>query len=309
LPPGQESIPAPAPVTGRVLRVSGGVYEVDTDAGRVEASLRGRVKQKDDRIVSVGDMVELEGAGDACRIARVLPRVGALTRHGVARRREQVIVANVDQVVVTAACATPAPDLLMIDRLLALSELNALAAIIVVNKVELAGGEGVPGELEPYVQAGYEVLRTSAKTGVGMSELAERLTDRISVLTGQSGVGKSSLLNALIPGLDLRVGEVGSRKGRGRHTTVAAALYPFPAGGYVADTPGLQYLSLWQVDPGEVARGFVEIARFAARCRFADCRHRGEPGCEVEAAVASGAVPGRRYESYLGLLEEAEGKR
>jgi ribosome biogenesis GTPase len=309
LPPGQESTPAPAPVTGGVLRVSGGVYEIDTDAGRVAASLRGRVKQKDDRIVSVGDMVELEGAGDACRIARVLPRVSALTRHGVARRREQVIVANVDQVVVTAACATPAPDLLMIDRLLALSELNALAAIIVVNKVELKGADGVPEELEPYVQVGYEVLRTSAKTGVGMPELAERLTDRVSVLTGQSGVGKSSLLNALIPSLDLRVGEVGSRKGRGRHTTVAAALYPFPAGGYVADTPGLQYLSLWEVDPGEVDRGFVEIARFAEGCRFADCRHRGEPGCEVLAAVAAGSVTRRRYESYLGLLEESEGKR
>jgi len=289
--------------------VSGGVYEVEVPTGVVGASLRGRVKQKDDRIVSVGDLVELEQAGDACRIARVLPRSSALTRHGVARRREQVIVANVDQVVVTSACETPAPDLLMIDRLLALAELNALAAIVVANKIELAGANGVPDVLEPYVKAGYDVLCTSAKTGEGLDELTRRLAGRISVLSGQSGVGKSSLLNALMPGLDLRVGEVGPRKGRGRHTTVAAALYPFPAGGYVADTPGLQYLSLWEVDPAEVDRGFVEIARFAARCRFADCRHRGEPGCAVTDAVETGTVCRRRYESYLGLLEEAEGKR
>lgn len=287
--------------------MSGGVYEMDTADGPVSASLRGRVKRKDDRIVSVGDLVELEAAADDVRISRVLPRASALTRHGVARRREQVIVANVDQVVVTAACASPAPDLLMIDRLLALAELNAIAACIVANKIELADAPGVPEELQAYVEVGYEVLRTSAVTGDGMDRLAGRLTGRISVLTGQSGVGKSSLLNALMPGLDLRVGDVGAGRGRGRHTTVAAALYPFPGGGYVADTPGLQYLSLWEVDPAEVDDGFVEIRSLADGCRFSDCRHRSEPRCEVRAAVDAGDVRLRRYESYLALLEEAEG--
>ena len=141
-----------------------------------------------------------------------------------------------------------------------------------------------------------------------METLGARLEGRISVCTGQSGVGKSSLLNALMPGLDLRVGEVGQRKGRGRHTTVASALYPYPGGGYVADTPGLQYLSLWDVDPAELDRGFVEFTEYAEQCRFSDCRHRSEPGCEVQGAVSAGEILSRRYESYIGLLDEAEGK-
>ena len=290
------------------MRVSGGVYVVETAHGVVEASLRGRVKQKDARIVSVGDLVELERIDDDVRISRLLDRVGALTRHGVARRREQVIVANVDQVVVTVAAASPEPDLLMVDRLLALAGLNALAGLIVVNKIELTGSAVAPPEVAPYVDAGYDVTLTSAKSGHGLDDLSERLTGRISVFTGQSGVGKSSLLNALVPGLELRVGEVGERKGRGRHTTVASALYAFPPGGYVADTPGLQYLSLWDADPAELDRGFAEFEPFAISCRFNDCRHRGEPGCEVRDAVDRGEILRRRYENYLGLLDEAEGK-
>ena len=157
------------------------------------------------------------------------------------------------------------------------------------------------------MEVGYEVLRTSAVGDEGLDRLADRLAGRVSVLTGQSGVGKSSLLNALMPGLDLRVGEVGGGRGRGRHTTVAAALYPYPGGGYVADTPGLQYLSLWEVDPGDVQRGFREIGSRAKRCRFSDCRHRSEPGCAVREALDAGAIRAWRYESYLGLLEEAKG--
>ena len=288
--------------------MSGGKYHVEIPSGVLEASLRGRVKQKDDRIVSVGDLVELGRVEDAVRIERIVDRTSALTRHGVAKRREQVIVANVDQVVVTVAAAAPEPDLLMVDRLLALAELSAIHGLVVVNKIELAGTTDVPSDMAPYVDAGYDVMRTSAKTRHGLEELAERLRDRISVFTGQSGVGKSSLLNALMPGLDLRVGEVGQRKGRGRHTTVAAALYPYPGGGYVADTPGLQYLSLWEVDPASLDTGFVEFSEFAETCRFGDCRHRREPSCGVRDAVERDDVSERRYASYLGLLEEAEGK-
>ena len=299
---------ASARAVGRVLRISGGTYHVESDEGVVEASLRGRVKQKDDRIVSVGDLVELGRADDAIRIEAIRDRTSALTRHGVARRREQVIVANVDQVVVTVAAASPEPDLLMVDRLLALAEMSDIRGIVVVNKIELAATRAVPTELASYVDAGYDVMRTSAKTGHGLEALGRRLEGRISVFTGQSGVGKSSLLNALMPALDLRVGEVGQRKGRGRHTTVASALYPYRGDGYVADTPGLQYLSLWEADPRRLDDGFVEFGEFARECRFGDCVHRSEPGCGVRQAVERGAVSERRYESYLGLLEEAEGK-
>ncbi len=310
-------------LTGRVLRIAGGVYELETDQGLLRASLRGRVKQKDSRLVSVGDLVEIETMEGDARIAALLPRRSALTRHGVARRREQVIVANVDQVAVVVAYRSPQPDLLMVDRLLALAELNRLRSLLVLNKTDLAtpraartvtgspdaAPPALPDELAAYAAMDYPIVLASAKTEHGLDELAGRLAGRTTVLAGQSGVGKSSLLNALLPGLDLRVGEVGERKGRGRHTPGAAALYPYPVGGNVADTPGLQYVALWEVDPADLRTGFREIRAAGGRCRFADCRHRAEPGCEVRRAVEEGRIEDRRYRSYLGLLEESEGRK
>lgn len=289
-----------------MLRVAAGIYEVDTTSGLQKASLRGRIKKRDDRIVSVGDLVELEWVDDEPRIAQVLPRESALTRHGVSKRREQVIVANVDQVAIVAAADQPAPDLLMIDRLIALSVLSEIECFLVVNKSELTDANP---DLEPYKELGVDLLRTSVKAETGLEALADRLVDRITVLTGQSGVGKSSLLNALVPGLDLRVGEISERRGRGRHTTVASALYRYPGGGYVADTPGLQYLALWGMDPAELGLGFEEISVASEACRFSDCRHRSEPNCAVLNAVAAGEILPRRHESYLRLLDEAEGNR
>ncbi len=273
----------------------------------VQVSLRGRVKKIDSRIVSVGDLVELEAADDEMRIARVLPREGALTRHGVSKRREQVIVANVDQLAVVVAAAGPAPDLLMVDRLVALAALDDIDCLIILNKSDLI--EDADSVLSYYARLGYDTMTTSVKQNIGIENLADRLTDRVTVLTGQSGVGKSSLLNKLVPGLELRVGEISEKRGRGRHTTVASALYPYPDGGYVADTPGLQYLALWGVDPAHVSDGFSEIAALGPDCRFADCKHRAEPNCAVQAAVSSGAIAARRYESYLRLLAEAEDGR
>ncbi len=289
-----------------MLRVAAGIYEVDTASGLWNASLRGRIKKRDDRIVSVGDLVELEWVDDEPRITQVLPRESALTRHGVSKRREQVIVANVDQVAIVAAADQPAPDLLMIDRLIALSVLSEIECFLVVNKSELTDANP---DLEPYKELGVDLLRTSVKAETGLEALADRLVDRITVLTGQSGVGKSSLLNALVPGLDLRVGEISERRGRGRHTTVASALYRYPGGGYVADTPGLQYLALWDMDPAELGLGFEEISLASEACRFSDCRHRSEPNCAVLEAVAAGEILPRRHESYLRLLDEAEGSR
>ncbi len=318
--PGSPPENALDPNIGRVLRIGGGEYEVGTPLGVVPSTLRGRVKRHDDRIVSVGDLVRIERLDGGARIVDLLPRRSALTRHGVARRREQVIVANVDQVAVVLAARSPEPDLLMVDRLLALAELNEIEAFIVVNKLDLVdsrrcdGDDGatelaltVPG-IADYAAAGYDLLPTSAPRNLGIDRLARRLQGRVTVFTGQSGVGKSSLLNALVPGLELRVGEVGEKKGRGRHTTVAASLYPFPGDAWVADTPGLQVLALWEVDPRDLGRAFREFAEPAMSCRFADCLHRAEPECAVRAAVERGAIPRRRYESYLRLLEEAEGK-
>ena len=297
------------------MRIVAGAYHVEMEGDEVlECSLRGRVKQKVGQQVSVGDLVRVERLDDgSCRIADLLPRHSALSRHGVVRRREQVIVANVDQVVAVVATESPEPDFSMVDRLLAIAELNELDGFVVLNKADLAtparagdGAAALPPSFEPYRAAGYDVLITSAERAVGLDELRERLIGRITVFSGPSGVGKSSLLNSLMPGLDLRVGEVGQRKGRGRHTTVAAGLYPFPEGGYVADTPGLQYLALWAVDPRALGHSFPEFRGPSEECRFGDCVHRAEPGCAVRDAVESGAIELRRYDSYQALLREAE---
>ena len=306
------------PSFGRVLRIAGGVYHVDDANSVIQASLRGRVKRTDSRIVSVGDLVELERVGDEMRIVRLRPRRSALARHGVSKRREQVIVANVDQVAVVVSVTAPDPDFLMVDRLLALAALSEIEAVLVVNKTDLAplggsgpargsgGGDAVGSGLRQYAALGVGTMWTSAESAEGLEALAARLEGRVTVLSGQSGVGKSSLLNALVPGLDLRVGQISERRGRGRHTTVASALYRYPPGGYVADTPGLQYLALWDLDPARLQRGFVEIAAVGEGCRFADCRHRVEPDCAVIAAVERGTIARRRRESYLRLLDEAE---
>jgi len=294
------------------MKIVAGTYHVELADRTVECSLRGRVKQKDARFVSVGDLVRVQELDNgSCRIDELLPWHSALTRHGVARRREQVIVANVDQVAVVVSVTRPDPDFSMIDRLLALSELSELDGLLIVNKVDLwerdeSEADSPPSEFEPYVDAGYDVLLTSAETGSGLDRLRELLSGRVTVLSGPSGVGKSSLLNALMPGLDLRVGEVGEKKGRGRHTTVAASLYPFAGGGHVADTPGLQYLALWEVEPTELTHAFREFTPVAAGCRFADCRHRAEPGCAVRDAVQAGGLSTRRYQHYMALLQEAE---
>ncbi len=297
------------------MRVVAGTYHVETGGGELlQCSLRGRVKQKFEQLVSVGDFVRVERLDDgSCRIGELLPRDSALSRHGVARRREQVIVANVDQVAAVVSVDEPAPDYAMVDRLMALAELNELEGLIVLNKTDLSSGGAkeedpplLPPAFAPYLAAGYDVLTTSATRHIGLEALRATLLDRTTVFSGPSGVGKSSLLNALMPGLELRVGEVGARKGRGRHTTVAAALYPFPGGGYVADTPGLQYLALWEVDVEALSGAFPEFHELALACRFANCRHRTEPGCRVLAAVEDGRVDRRRHQSYLALVSEAE---
>lgn len=296
-----------------------GTYHVETpERGVLECSLRGRVKARTGERVSVGDRVRVEpleeGEG---RILELIPRRSVLARHGVARRRQQVIAANVDQVAAVVSLRNPEPDFSMVDRLLVLAEINALLGFVVLNKADLRqsnvpGSDGVVSEADfaPYRQAGYPVLETSARDGRGLGALENRLRGRTTAFAGPSGVGKSSLLNALVPDVRLRVGEVGERRGRGRHTTVAARLIPFPGGGYVVDTPGLQVLALWEVEEREVAHAFPEIRAVGDGCRFGDCRHDREPGCAVRAAVETGEISRRRYESYDSLRREAaEGRR
>lgn len=300
---------------GRVLEISGGTYRVeagppagelpDPGGGEVlECTLRGRIKEKEEDRVAVGDRVGVEELDDgSCRVASVLDRDSVLSRRSVARRREQVIAANVDQLAVVTSVAQPEPDLRLTDRLLVLAELNGLSALVVANKVDLRDADELR---DIYRAAGYEVLATSAETGRGLEDLDARLSGRTTVLAGASGVGKSSLLNALVPGLELRTSDVGRK---GRHTTVSATMHPYGDRGYVVDTPGLQYLTLWQVDPAHLAWAFPEFRDHLAQCRFSDCRHLAEPGCAVKEAVEAGEVSERRHESYRSLLQSVEEER
>jgi ribosome biogenesis GTPase len=300
----------PDPLTGRVLQFTAGVYRIHTGQKTFDCSLRGRAKRDAGERVVVGDLVTFERLEDgSCCVTEVLPRHSRLSRHSMAKRREQVLAANVDQVAAVFSLARPEPDVRLLDRLLAVAELHDLPAVIVMNKADLVGDVGVPPEIAAYSEIGYSVLPTCAKTGAGIPDLQERLAGRITVFTGPSGVGKSSILNAIMPELELRVGTVGEKTGKGKHTTSAGLLIPLAGGGYLADTPGIQYFEPAGVDPADLAHAFREFRPHVEHCRFSDCRHRAEPGCAVIEAVAEGSIPKHRHASYLSLLEAAEEAR
>lgn len=284
------------------------MWQVRTEAGETHpASLRGRLKQGEHEKLAVGDDVTIaRGERDeAWSIVEILPRRSRLARRAPGGGPgERVVAANLDQVVVVFAIAEPEPHVRMLDRFLVIAEANDLASRVVVNKVELApNGTHLFGE---YEKIGYPVHYTSVKRGDGLPELKHALHGRVSALTGPSGVGKSSLLNAMFPGLNLRVGEISRSVMKGRHTTVGADLHPLPEAGYVVDTPGLREVGVWGLDARELDRCFPEMRPLLERCRFGDCTHRVEPGCGVGAGVESGAVSRERYESYLKLRKELE---
>lgn len=293
---------------GIVLRGTGGVWQVRTETGEtLPASLRGRLKQAETEKLAVGDNVVLERdeRGNAWAIVEILPRRAKLARRTPGGGPgERVVAANIDQVVVVFAIAEPEPHVRMLDRFLVIAEANDLPSRVVVNKVELAGD--ARARFGQYEAIGYPVHYTSVKRGDGLPALKDALRGRVSALTGPSGVGKSSLLNAMFPGLNLRVGEISRSVMKGRHTTVGADLHPLPESGYVVDTPGLREVGVWGIDARELDRCFPEMRPLLEQCRFTDCTHRVEPGCAVRAGVEGGRIWRERYESYLKLRQELE---
>jgi ribosome biogenesis GTPase len=311
------SLPTPArrvagdPLPGTVLRARSGFYTVRLDdGGDVECRLRGRIKQErgDSDLVVIGDRVAVSNLAEGeAMIESIEPRRTRFSRRQPGPRgswKEDMIVANLDQVLVVFACADPMPHLRMVDRFLVVAEHNEVEAVLVANKVDLVGLGAARGIFAGYEAIGYPVHYISAREGIGLEELADRLIGRVSVVTGPSGVGKSTLLNAIQPGLRIETGAVSETAHKGRHTTTSAELHPLiaPGGGYVADTPGLRELGLWQVPADELAWCFPEMRGHLGRCAFNDCRHLSEPRCAVLAAVADGTISAARHDSYRRLL-------
>jgi ribosome biogenesis GTPase len=298
--------------TGTVLRAGGGVYDVETSGGEVvETSLRGRLKlvQRTGERVVAGDRVTIERQPDgAYTIEAVAERTTELARRSPrGGRRAKIIVANVDQMVVVFAATRPEPRLRLIDRFLVLAEANRIPAVVVVNKIDLVDPAATAERFAAYGRAGYPVCLVSAFDASGLEALRTLLCGRESVLAGPSGAGKSSLLNALEPGLGLRIGAVSEAVGKGKHTTVSAQLIPLACGGYVADTPGLRELGLWEVEKDELRELFPEFLPLRDECRFSrSCTHLHEPECTVQQAVRRGEVDRERYESYAAMMRDEE---
>ena len=280
------------------------------------AVLRGKVRLEagtSTNPVAVGDRVryEYEVTPDAehpAVITEILDRTNHLIRKSAnLSRQSHVIAANLDMALLVVSLYFPEVKLQFLDRQLVTCEMFKIPATIVLNKVDLYRSE-VQDEVDAfksiYARAGYQVLETSAKTGEGVDELRTLCRGRLSLISGESGVGKSSLIRALDPSLDPKVGKISAAHLQGKHTTSLYEMYPLTGGGYVIDTPGLRGFGLYGLEKEEISKYFPEMLRFADNCKFIPCTHTHEPDCAVKAAVEAGDIAPERYNSYLGMLEE-----
>ena len=291
---------------GRVLAVYGLTSTVEADDGiQYQCAVRRLLKTLSTdlrHVVAAGDRVLFRPSDNREGIIeRIEPRRGVLSRQS--RGRQQTLVANVDQLLIVASAAEPYLKPNLIDRFLVSAEQSRLRAVICINKIDLVDPAALGPLVGVYSQMGYPVILTSARGGTGVEWVRRRLLGKQSVVAGQSGVGKSSLLNAIQPGLGLIVSEVSAETQKGRHTTTTARLIPLEGGGYVVDTPGIRQFQLWDVIPEEVAGLYRDVRPLVNRCAFPDCTHRHEADCAVKHAVADGWLDARRYESYLNLRE------
>lgn len=258
--------------------------------------------------VAIGDWVRLlDGGNGEGLITEVLPRRSKLTRRAAGRKPiEQVVVANVDQIIAVLPASRPTPDLVLLDRYLLTAEAAGIPAIIVITKwdEEAQRRDYIPQAIADYQSIGYDIITTSATTGEGIETLAMQIKDKLSVLMGVSGAGKTSLLNAVQPQLGLRVAQVSARHGEGRHTTTHLEMFELANGGYIIDTPGMREFGLWDVPKEELIELFVETADYVGLCKFNNCTHHDEPACAIKRAVEAGQMPLSRYRSHLKIRGE-----
>ena len=289
---------------GLIIKAQSGFFTVETGQGLIVCQLRGKFKKgrAQGDLAAIGDRVLITVLSDGSgAIEEIEERERAIVRLDPRPQGEyrQILLANPDQAVFVFACAHPNPRLKMLDRYLVIAEKQNVPAWIVANKIDLVDDPRKIFGL--YKDIGYRVLYTSTKLKEGLEELKYILTGRLSALAGPSGVGKSSLLNAIQPGLGLAVNEISAAVNKGKHTTVTRQMFKLEGGGYVADTPGWKSLALWDTEPEELDAYFPELRDLVQHCQFSDCTHTHEPGCAVRTALKEGKIHPERYESYLRL--------
>ena len=308
---------------GIVIKARGSAYEVQVGKHCYTCTLRHHLIEAEKRrldetkempfveLVAVGDRVRISAstsAVDGGYIEECLPRETQFGRTRMDGWR-QVIVANLELLLIIFAARHPTLKLRMLDRFLLTAEASGVEPVVCINKLDLAKLENVQRELKLYEELGYTVVYTSTVTGFGVDKLRDVMRGKISAIVGSSGVGKSSLLNALQPGLQLRIGEVDERLHKGRHTTTEVMLLPLAFGGFVADTPGIRTLGLLEIDEEQgLDIYFPEMRPYIPACKFAACTHQHEPACAVKRAVETGDIAAMRYESYLRIAGFKEGR-
>jgi ribosome biogenesis GTPase len=294
---------------GLVVRSTAGFVDVRLDGQVVQARLRGRLKNRPRTtdLCVIGDHVRLSRPDDrSIVVEEVFPRHNRFSRRQPGRGpiKEDVLVANLDQLLITFCHGRPVLKTRLLDRFLVIAEHQHVRPIIVMNKADLRE-PGDPTWHQTYESIGYPILTVSAGTGEGMDSLVHALSDKISAFVGPSGVGKSSLINRIVPGLDLNIASVSDHHGKGRHTTRVASLHALSGGGFLADTPGIRELGTWALPIEHLDQCFPELSSYREQCAFRSCSHTHEPQCAVVDAVNEGAIDPERYESYVRLREES----
>jgi ribosome biogenesis GTPase len=301
---------------GLVIKSTGSWYEVQTDEGRsIKCRIKGKFRTLDIKTtnpVAVGDRVTIEPEPDQDTglITDLEPRKNYIIRKSVnLSKQAQIIAANLDQAFLIVTLASPRTSLGFIDRFLVTAEAYDIPAKLIFNKLDLFSAEGLD-ILEDYQsiyeQAGYPCYSVSALKATNLDQIKELLKDKVTLVSGHSGVGKSTLINALLPGHELKTGEISDWSDKGKHTTTFAEMFRLPFGGYLIDTPGIRELGVFDIEKQELGRLFPEIRKLMGNCRFHNCRHINEPGCAVIDAIEAGKLEPSRYDSYLSIYNNNE---